>query len=186
MKQEGIYEAVSRKRENVLKNARVGEIAPEYEVALEQMESYLRSQKKRCTIERRYVLEVLYRLDWPIDTALLHDYVCEMQGNVALTTIYNTLELLEQLHLVRRIELVNHGMTFFERSLGLEPHGFVICNECGSLRHLRLSSLMPALQTQLPTGFEPQDFTLQIHGLCAKCQRATLRKKKKHPKTTTK
>lgn len=180
MKQEGIYEAVNRKRDKIIKNARTGEIPPEYSEALVRMEDYLRSQKKRCTVERRYVLEMLYRHDWPVDINTLHEKVCEARGNVALTTIYNTLELLEQLHLARRIDLVSHGMTFFERSLGLEPHGFVICSECGSLRHLRLANLMPALQVQLPAGFLAQDYSLQIQGLCEKCQRALLRKRKKH------
>lgn len=180
MKQEGIYEAVNRKRDHIIKNARIGDVPLEYEVALVRMEDYLRVQKKRCTIERRYVLEMLYRHDWPIDINLLHERVCQSLGNVALTTVYNTLELLVQLRLARRIELVSHGMTFFERSLGLEPHGFVVCNECGSLKHLRLSSMLPALQIQLPTGFEPQDYMLQIHGVCESCQRALLRKKRKH------
>lgn len=186
MKQEGIYEAVNRKRDNIIKNACVGEVAPEYQEALDRMEGFLRSQKKRCTIERRYVLEMLYRHDWPVDITSLHERVCQMLGNVALTTVYNTLDLLVQLHLARRIELVSHGMTFFERNLGLEPHGFVVCNECGALSPLKLSRLLPVLQTQLPTGFNPQDYTLQIHGVCEKCQRAQLRKKKKHSNQTTK
>lgn len=186
MKQEGIYEAVNRKRDTIIKNACVGEVPPEYKVALERMEDYLHSQKKRCTIERRYVLEMLYRHDWPIDITSLHERVCQIQGNVALTTVYNTLDLLVQLRLARRIELVSHGMAFFERSLGLEPHGFVVCNECGTLHHLRLNSLLPTLQTLLPAGFDPQDYTLQIHGLCEKCQRALFRKKKKHSIQITK
>ena len=173
---ERVAEAVNRKRDQITKNLHPDALAPEYDKALQIMEDYLRSQKKRCTVERRFVLQALYQLSSPVDIATLHDIVCADEGNVSLTTIYNTLDLLVELKLANRLELVSRGMTFFERTLGQEPHGFVICEKCGSIKVLRKLQVLQKFESQLPKGFLPEAYTLQIHGLCAKCQRAVSKK----------
>jgi len=178
MKLEGIHEAVVRKRDNIVGNARIESLPAEYEEAVQRMEDYLRSQNKRCTIERRYVLELLYRYTTPVDNITLHEAVCKDKGNVSLTTVYNTMDLLVQLNLARRIELVSHGMVFFERTLGIEPHGYVVCDQCGGIRTLRLTRLMTPIQEQLPKGFAATDHSIIVHGFCQKCQRAMARKKR--------
>lgn len=178
MKQEGVHEAVVRKRDTIIKHTQTQTVPPEYEQAVGQMEDYLRSQGKRCTIERRYVLETLYRCVAPVDCNTLREVVCANKGNVSLTTIYNTMDLLVQLRLARRIELVSHGMVFFERTLGIAPHGYGVCDQCGNIWTLGLAQVQPSLQGQLPKGFEPTDFSIVVHGLCQKCQRALSRKKR--------
>ncbi len=179
---ETVAETVNRKRDEITKNLRPDEVAPEYEEARRIMEDYLRSQDKRCTIERRFVLQVLYQLNSPVDISTLHKLVCQDEGNVSLTTVYNTLNLLEQLKLAKRLELVSRGMTFFEKTLGQEPHGFVICEQCGSIKALRKLQVLNIFESQLPKGFLAEDFTLQIHGLCAKCQRQNAKRKNKKTK----
>jgi len=179
---ERVSEAVNRKRDEITKNLRTDAVAPEYDEALRIMEDYLRSKNKRCTVERRFVLQVLYQLNSPVDISTLHKIVCADEGSVALTTVYNTLDLLVQLKLAKRLELVSRGMTFFEKTLGQEPHGFVICEQCGSIRVLRKLQVLQTFESQLPKGFKTEGYTLQIHGLCAKCQRANTRRKNK--KTT--
>ena len=183
MKDETIHESVNRRRDNIIRNARVGEPAPESAEAIERMEAHLRQQGKRCTVERRFVLEMLYAYDQPVDVGTLHRQVCEQQGNVSLTTVYTTLQLLEELHLARRIDLVSHGMTFFERALGLEPRGYVVCNECGALKPIRRPGLLESCSPMLPKGFQPDGYTFLIHGLCAKCQKPKRTRKKQEPKT---
>ena len=56
---ERVAEAVNRKRDQITKNLHPDALAPEYDKALQIMEDYLRSQKKRCTVERR--LSILQR-----------------------------------------------------------------------------------------------------------------------------
>jgi Fur family ferric uptake transcriptional regulator len=176
---ERVSEAVNRKRDQITKNLHTDAVPPEYDEALQIMEDYLRSQNKRCTVERRFILQALYQLSSPVDIYTLHKIVCADEGSVALTTVYNTLDLLVQLKLANRLELVSRGMTFFERTLGQEPHGFVICEQCGTIKVLRKLQVLQKFETQLPKGFLPEAYTLQIHGLCAKCQRANAKKKNK-------
>jgi len=175
---ERVADAVNRKRDQITRNLCSDTLAPEYDEALRIMEDHLRSQHKRCTVERRFILQALYQLSSPVDISTLHKLVCADEGSVALTTVYNTLDLLVELKLANRLELVSRGMTFFERTLGQEPHGFVICEQCGSIKVLRRLQVLQQFEPQLPKGFLPEAYTLQIHGLCAKCQRANARKKK--------
>lgn len=179
MKEERIHETVNRKRDNIIKNAQCDHPVPEFEEALQRMEDYLRSQNKRRTVERRFILQKLYSLTAPVDSATLHAMVCSEDGNVALTTVYNTLQLLVDLKLARRLDLVSHGMTFFERTLGQQPHGFVICEQCGAISVINDPDVLEYFRAQLPRGFLPDGFTLHIHGLCAKCQRANNKTHKK-------
>lgn len=186
VKPEGVYEAVNRKRDNIVGNLSLVPIAEEYAKAVDLMEDYLRAQKKRCTIERRFVLQLLYQSTQPIDIRTLHELVCKECGNVSLTTVYSTIDLLVQLHLARRFELVSHGMAFVERTLGTEPHGYVVCNECATISVLSLPTLLEDLQPQMPRGFKSDDYSLIVHGLCSKCQRKLKTKtRKKQPKKTT-
>ena len=177
-KPEGVHQTVCRKRNAIVSSVRCVALPPEYNVALATLEEHLHSIRKRFTVERRFVLEMLYQLTQPVDTSTLHRLICEQMGNVALPTVYSTLELLVQLRLARRLELVSHGMAFFERTLGLEPHGYVACSQCGSVSILNAPELLQQFQGQMPRGFHPDDFTLVVHGLCAKCQRKSVRRKK--------
>lgn len=183
MKEEGVYDTVNRKRDNIVKELHACEVPPEYEEARRRMENYLHSQKKRCTIERRFILQALYQLDSPVDIETLHDIVCRDKGMVSLTTVYNTLQLLVELKLAKRLELVSHGMTFFEKTLGQEPHGYVICEQCGAISVIAHPEVFDLFKGQLPKGFLPDDFTLHIHGLCQKCQRENRKNRKKKKKS---
>ena len=60
---ERVAEAVNRKRDQITKNLRADTVAPEFDEALRIMEDHLRSLKKRCTIERRFILKALYHLN---------------------------------------------------------------------------------------------------------------------------
>lgn len=177
-KPEGVHQSVNRKRDAIVGDLKRIPLAPEYEEAVQRMEDHLRSQRKRCTVERRFVLQMLYQLAQPIDIGTLHELICEELGNVALPTVYTTLDLLVRLRLAQRFELVTHGMAFFERTLGVEPHGYAVCNECGAFSPLRYPSLLDDVQRQLPRGFSPMDYSLIIHGLCSKCQRRTRARRK--------
>lgn len=178
MKQEGHFEQIHRKRGNIIKNAHVEDQLPkEYDEALQLLEAYLHQEQKRNTIERRFILEVLYRLNTPVDADTLHELVCKLKGTVSLTTVYHTIDLLVSLRLAKRIDLLSNGMSFYEKTLGMEPHGYVICQKCGGISLLYRPDLLNALRLTLPRGFQPEDYTLHVHGLCSKCKRIRRRRK---------
>ena len=176
-KPEGVFEVAHRKRDLITSNLTRVSLGSDYEEALTRMEDHLHTLQKRCTVERRFVLQMLYQLSQPVDITTLHSLICDELGNVAVPTVYSTLDLLVQLHLARRIELIGHSMAFFERTLGLAPHGYAVCSSCGVLQVLPAPSVLESVQNALPRGFAAEDFTFVVHGLCSRCKRARRAKK---------
>ena len=176
--QEGIHEAANRKRDNIIskvrdgKNENPGKEQTTLSVQAErQLAAYLTEKKKKHTPERFFVLRQVYACQGPIDIHTLYNMVCEEQGMVSLSTVYNNLALLVDAKLVRKLDLVDGKMAFFERTLGQEPHGYMICDQCGSIRVIGL----PDMSTyKIPRGYHLHDVTFHIHGLCTKCAKKAL------------
>lgn len=184
---EGVHEAANRKRDNIVhksvprrKGLTVEELAVVGAEARQRFEAYLTLHARKHTPERLFVLQKVYESVGPVDIQTLHRRICEEEGMVSLTTVYNNLGLLVDARLVRRLDLVGGKMAFYERTLGQQPHGYVICDGCGDI-HV---TDQPALDGyRLPRGFAASDVTFHIHGLCSKCQKLQKRKPQAAQKT---
>ena len=176
---EGILEQANRKRNNIIRHARPKSesVDPaDYAEALTRLDAYLAKCGKRHTPERLFVLKKIYECQAPVDIQTLYEMVCNEEGLVSLATIYNNLALLVDAGLVRRLDLVGGKMAFFERVVGQMPHGYLICDACGSIRVLE----QPDIEGyKLPSGFRVNDVTFHIHGLCKRCQTALRRQKQR-------
>ncbi|GEM_PF-2106053 len=187
MKKVRVYDNANLKRDHILVSAPDTGLIPEavapekttrgktltaYEEAYKRYHSYILAHGKRFTPERVFVLKQLYAQKNPIDIKTLHELVCKEEGQVSLSTIYNSLSMLIDARLVRRLDLVNGAMAFFEKTLGVEPHGYAICQSCGKVKTLQISKFLPLIDEQMPKGFLTTDLNLQVNGLCKKCQTA--------------
>ncbi len=173
---EGIHEAANRKRDNIIRNVHnkrteTGATLNQTDLTAAQVkfEHYLDQHKKKRTPERLIVLKKVYECQAPVDIQTLHELVCNEEYAVSLTTIYNNLSLLVDAGLVRKLDLVGGKMAFFEKTLGVKPHGYVICDECGGISLIRSLDIS---SQRVPAGFRVQDVTFHIHGVCKKCQSA--------------
>lgn len=187
MKKERIYDAAAQKRDIIVDHELIPEVATEeqkssenalpagYEKAKQQMVSYLVAHGKRLTPEREFILRQIYELKAPVDISTLYEMVCKEQGMVSLSTIYNNLALLVDARLVRRLDLVGGAMAFFEKTLGVEPHGYAICKNCGKIKTIQIEQMKGLVAQQLPKTYQVIDINLQVNVLCKKCQ-ATLRR----------
>lgn len=142
-----------------------------YERAKQVLTDFLAVNKKRNTVERLYILEEIYSLSMPVDIETLHRMVCEEFGHVSQTTVYNNLDLFMEAGLVRRLDLVSGGMQFYEKKLGQVPRGFIVCRECGKLKAVTLSGLIPEVTENLPKRFLLEDLSLVATGLCVGCRK---------------
>ena len=59
--------------------------------------------------------------------------VSEVLPGTSLPTVYSTLELLEELGLVRRVGTGNGAVVFDSR---VEPHAHTVCRRCGAMTDL--------------------------------------------------
>lgn len=96
--------------------------------------------------------------------------VSEALPSISLPTIYATLELLEDLGLVRRVSTGTGALLFESRSV---PHAHAACRRCGQIVDVPAPVIDPdALRGARAAGFEPEEAQLIVFGLCESCRAA--------------
>lgn len=139
------------------------------ETARQILDSYLEKNNHRKTPERYAVLEAVYGMEG-------HFTLDELEGKlnnerrfpVSRGTLYNSLRLFAELHLVVRHTF--ESVPKYEACRPGDSHCHEICTVCGRLTELHSPSLRNAIG-QLPLGgFRSDGFSLYIYGVCADCQ----------------
>ena len=127
----------------------------------------LRSAGLRSTAQRRAVLRALFEAGH----ATVDELAAEVQRtmpDVSLSTIYRTLEVLDQAGLVTHAHL-HHGSPTYH-SVDEEPHVHLVCTRCGAIGQ-QPTSVAASLAAQLreSVGFVVDVSHLAVHGRCADC-----------------
>jgi Fe2+ or Zn2+ uptake regulation protein len=121
----------------------------------------------RVTPQRIVVHRALNELDRHVTADELLDAVTDRLPNVSLPTIYATLELLEQLGMVRRLQRA--GTSLFDPRT--EPHHHLVCTTCGSVEDLESDLDTVALERAAGrSGFAPERVEALVHGRCRDCR----------------
>lgn len=120
----------------------------------------------RSGAARRQVIELLEREDCAL-TALEIDRRLPAVGRAS---VYRTLEQLEQLHLVHRVDLGGDGVAF-ERNDPGGHHHHMVCERCGKLTPFS----DPALERAIEGIGERAEFEVTAHdvllrGRCPDCR----------------
>jgi Fe2+ or Zn2+ uptake regulation protein len=136
----------------------------------ERLVRKLRDRGLRVTSQRIVIHRALCAHAQHLTAEQVLESVSEALPGTSLPTVYATLELLEQLGLVRRFGTGNGAVLFDSR---VEPHAHTVCRRCGAIADLESASLQPgALARARQTGFAPDHAQLVIWGLCERCARA--------------
>lgn len=122
----------------------------------------LRGRGLRVTPQREQVLDAVYRL-----AHATPEQISDALPDVDLTTVYRTLELLEEIGLVKHAHL-GHGAPAY-RPAG-DEHVHVVCHSCGSVTDAD-ADLVQALADRLrhERGFEVDRSHFTVYGRCADC-----------------
>ncbi len=127
----------------------------------------LRERGMRVTPQRVVLHRALLELDRHVTADELLDAVSERLPNVSLPTIYATLDLLEELGMVRRVQRA--GTTLFDPRT--DSHHHLICTSCGSIEDLDSDLDTGALERAAERhGFEHERIEAVVHGRCARCR----------------
>lgn len=127
----------------------------------------LRARGFRLTPQRQLVLDTVDALGHATPEEI-GNRVRQSSPGVNITTVYRSLELLEQLGLVRHTHL-GHGAPTYHASG--DDHLHTVCHSCG-----RVSSLPPAVMGEVverlaaEQGFAVDVGHVAISGLCRDCQ----------------
>ena len=127
----------------------------------------LREHGFRITPQRQLVLEAVNTLGHATPEALLTE-VQKTASAVNLSTIYRTLEVLEQVGLVTHAH-IGHGAPTYH-SVDDSAHIHLVCDVCQEVTSIPASAadvFVTALREQ--AGFETDVAHVSVHGQCAKC-----------------
>jgi Fur family ferric uptake transcriptional regulator len=128
----------------------------------------LRARGYRVTPQRQLVLEAVAKLEHASPEEIWAD-VQQTASGVNISTIYRTLELLEQLGLVTHTHL-GHGAPRYHMAAEAD-HVHLVCSTCG-----RITQVPPDAVDALVTALdENNDFQtdlghLTVYGRCAMCR----------------
>ena len=128
----------------------------------------LRASGYRVTPQRQLVLEAVTKLNHASPEEICAE-VNQTARGVNVSTVYRTLELLEQLGLVTHTHL-GHGAPSYHLAAEAQ-HVHLVCRRCGRVTELPLEAARP-LVTALEEehGFETDVRHLTVFGTCRECR----------------
>jgi Fur family ferric uptake transcriptional regulator len=142
-----------------------------YEKLLATFKELLKSNNLKFTSQREAVLKTLYENPehyTPENLYLLIKKKCP-ESNVGITTVYRTLNLLEENDIATSISFGSAGKKF---ELGNKPHhDHLICEVCGCIVEFH-DEKIEQLQEKIAkiNHFKLTNHLMQLYGICQACQ----------------
>jgi Fur family transcriptional regulator, stress-responsive regulator len=135
-----------------------------------ELAELLRERGLRATSQRVVMHRLLRDRARHVSAEDLLSEAGEQLPGVSLPTIYATLELFEQLGVVRRVNGGGGTLLWDTRS---DAHHHMICRRCGRIEDLETPlDLERARRSAARSGFEPDRAEVVVSGLCAACAAA--------------
>ncbi|MFZ0158886.1 MAG: Fur family transcriptional regulator [Kineosporiaceae bacterium] len=131
------------------------------------LEVALRARGLRVTSQRRLVADAVGLLGHATP-----EEICEQVQQVApalsLSTVYRTLQLLEELGVVSHTHL-NHGASTYH-AVGRDSHIHLVCHQCGGIDEADVTLARTLTARVLEQhGFDTDLSHLSLHGRCSGC-----------------
>ena len=143
----------------------------EYDTLLERFKQILKKNALKFTIQREVILKTLYDSDEHLTPEALHRLIQNKYPDlkIGIATVYRTLSLLEDSDIVTSLSFGTQGKKY---ELGAkEHHDHMICTECGDITEF-VDEEIEKRQEKIAKefGFAMKDHSMQIYGICKKCQ----------------
>ena len=120
----------------------------------------LKERGQRVTMPRLAVHRVVARAPQHVTADEIHDEL----PTLSFATIYSTLDLLEEMGLVRRVSTLGGSAVYDSR---VDAHDHAVCRVCGRMFDLDAHAV-PA--GAIPRGFRVERTQVEIIGVCADCR----------------
>jgi Fur family ferric uptake transcriptional regulator len=169
---------MSHEHENAMADFSLGTITVSLS-PLERFEEYLQSRGKRITVQRRQLVEHIFRRHQHFDADELIDEVSRHQltSRVSRPTVYRTLRELVDAGLLRQMTL--RGRAVYEHDYGYPQHDHLHCERCHQLIEFRSDEIQKLIaELARAKGFRVSDQRLIINGVCAECSKSQRRPKR--------
>jgi Fur family ferric uptake transcriptional regulator len=137
------------------------------ETSRQSLADELRSRGLRLTAQRQLVLEAVYALGHATPDQV-HAEVAKTAAGVNITTVYRTLELLEELGLVTHAHL-SHGAPTYH-GVSSTTHVHLVCRSCGVVDEVPSEMLRELADTlEAEKSFLVDIGHVALFGVCARC-----------------
>ncbi|WP_025721062.1 ferric iron uptake transcriptional regulator [Paenibacillus sp. 1-18] len=143
------------------------------EARIEKIKQQLQSQGYKLTPQREATVRVLLENeDDHLSAEDVFMLVKEKAPEIGLATVYRTLELLSELHVVEKINFGDGVARYDLRGdTTKHHHHHLICVQCGSVDEI-LEDWLGPLEERLEReyNFTVVDHRLDFHGICYRCK----------------
>jgi len=131
---------------------------------------HCRDNSLRITVGLKTILEVLEAAELPLSLQELETHPA-LENTCDRATIFRTLQRLEGIGLLRRLNF-SHSGAKFTLNTGDGHQEYLICRECGDVKPLQMSCPVHAIQDDLQkkSGYSAMSHELTFYGLCKLCQ----------------
>ena len=140
--------------------------------AIDEVLALLREGGNRISTSRRIVLEALFEADGPVSAEHIADGLGGKRTTAELTSVYRTLERLEELGVVRHVH-IGHGPGLYAL-VGQGERAYLACERCHRVTAVEvdeLDSISGDIQDRF--GYEAHFTHFAILGLCTACREKT-------------
>ncbi len=129
----------------------------------------LSSSGYRVTQPRRAVVEVLVRAKRSLSPEEICDRARKIHAEVGLATVYRTLDMLQEMGLLSRVQIGSKGYALSCAEHKLHLH--LVCRKCHGVTEVEADGPLAQLQHQLDdNGFASQGGAIEMLGLCQRCR----------------
>ncbi len=128
--------------------------------------AYLSEKGLRKTPERFAILHKILEMNSHFEVDGLHAAIEADGYHVSRATVYNTVELLEDAGILRKLSL-GHNSSVYE--LHRDNHIHLICKKCGKISEVDNPAVIASLMRLKSVTFSPESFDVKVYGLCSSC-----------------
>ena len=142
-----------------------------YEDVLENFKKLLKLNNLKYTTQRELILKIIYDNHGHFTPEDIYNLIKENHPDIKLgiATVYRTLTLLEDAHIVSSISFGTQGKKY---EFGLkEHHDHLVCLECGGIEEFFDETIEKQQETIAKKfNFKMTNHVMKITGICESCQ----------------
>lgn len=134
----------------------------------EKFTDFLNSRRLKKTPERFEILFSSLECAGHFDADILYKHLESKGYHVSKATIYNTLDLLSEARIIRKLLFDTHQARY---EIAGQTHSHLICTNCGKISELNQGNFQIPDNFDLLDGFSPSYVSICIYGLCKDCNK---------------
>ncbi len=140
---------------------------------MERLKERLKEKGSKLTPQRRETLKVIVENQGEhLNTEEIYELVRKDCPEIGLATVYRTLQLLEEMDIVSRINL-DDGCSRYEIKTDDEDHQHhhLICQKCNKIIEVKID-LLEELEREIEKeyDFDIKDHKVKFFGTCSECK----------------